>query len=340
MPHDETLPSDSIPVDLLVADRLWSGALWLPFDSARHPATETVAAETAGWLKQHGLLRPSNARAFERARFTELAGRVYHRFDAPGLRLASDFISALFVLDDLMDDAAAGRGIDVRGVACSLEAIRLSAHTGRPHPSSTPWIAEVGGALADLTRRLVAMGCETTDYLREVDRYLDGVLAESATRVRSARHSSVSEYAEARVAFSAVYACVELGLALLGPDARGRTLRRSGATTASARDLTRLANLSVSWVNDVYSWPKERALGERSNLVVVLSEVEGRSERDALTRACELCDQIARDFCGLREGHDPATVGLLEAWMRGNADWHHLGTDRYRDQLSVVPHAA
>jgi hypothetical protein len=336
MPQHETLPSDSIPVDLLVADRPWSGALWLPFDSSRHPATQTVAAETAAWLRQHGLLRASNARAFERARFSELAGRVYHRFDAPGLRLASDFISALFVLDDLMDDATAGRGIDVREVARSLEAIRLSAHTGRPHPSSSPWVAEVGAAMADLTRRLAAMGCEISDYLREVDRYLDGVLTESVTRVRAARYGSVLEYAEARVAFSAVYACVELGLALLGRGAQ----RRAVGSSDSERELSRLANLSVSWVNDVYSWPKERALGERSNLVVVLSEVDGLAERAALTRACELCDQVARDFCALRAGHDPGFVELLGAWMRGNADWHHLGTDRYRAQLSVVPHAA
>ena len=310
----------------------WNGSLWLPFESGRHIDTDAIAVETSAWLKSRGLLRPANAKAFERARFTELAGRVYYDFDRSELRLASDFISALFVLDDLMDDASDERTID--NAPAMLECIRLSAHSGRPHESNALWVTEVGEAMADLTRRLAARGCSLTAYLREIDRYLDGVRVEAADRAKRAAHSSVEDYASARVDFSAVYACIELGLAL-----RGRALNRGYSDPPN--ELARLANLSVSWVNDVFSWPKERALGERSNLVLVLREAEGLSEREALTRACQLCDSVVADFMQARHSSDDQqTARLLEAWMRGNGDWHQLATDRYRDHVSVVPHAA
>jgi hypothetical protein len=55
------------------------------------------------WLAANDLLGPHNRDTFRRARFHDLAGRVYHHVDREGLRLAADFIAALFVLDDLMD---------------------------------------------------------------------------------------------------------------------------------------------------------------------------------------------------------------------------------------------
>lgn len=324
------LPDHHLPVSFELADGRFCEKLWLPFPAGRHPETDAVAAESRAWLEATGLLRPNNARAFERARFAELAGLVYWGSDREGLRLAADFIAALFVLDDLLDDARQSLVQTPAAARRAIEWIRLAAHGGCPVPAEQPWVGEIGTALADITRRLAGLGCPLESYLRELDVYFDGVAEETRGRGQpgGVGWHSVSDYGAARVAFSAVYACVELGLA-----ARGRRL------SPSARELSRLANLSVSWVNDVYSWPKERAVGERSNLVAVLTDVEGLSEREALTRACRLCDEVALRFASrAADTRDSAAIELLAAWMRGNGDWHLLGTERYREHLTVVPH--
>jgi hypothetical protein len=302
--------------------------LWMPFRSGRHAATDAIVPAHFDWLDHHGLRDARSAPTFARARFHELAGLVYHDEDAETLRLAADFIATLFVFDDLMDTDGDPARRDPRAAQVAADTVRRAARSGRAPRGSLTGVTAVASGMADLTLRLARRGGCLDGYLGEVDVYLEGVVEE--TRRRAAGFTSVSDYAAVRVAFSAVYACVELALA-----ARGTSL------DPELRPLARLANLSVSWVNDVWSWPKERALGERSNLVAVLMDTEGRSERDAFHQACRRCDDVVTDYLDAREHHRAApALGLLEAWMRGNLDWHAVGTARYRAHLSVAPMAA
>lgn len=324
-----TLPADSdrlaLFIDLPDQPRL-DDTLWMPFASRRHQDTDNIVGEHFQWLAEHHLLHAGNARVFERARFHELAGRVYHQHDRDTLRLAADFIAALFVLDDLMDTDPHPACRDEAQARQNIERIRQASHTG----IATGELGPAGGialAMADLTRRLVARGCPTRAYLAALDVYFDGVIEE--TRRRSAGFSSVADYADVRVAFSAVYACIELGLAASGTSLDPALL-----------PLARAANLSVSWVNDVYSWPKERALGEGSNLVRVLLDQRSTSEPAAFHEACRVCDGVVAEYLDLRDALaavQPAAIEILKGWIRGNLDWHSVGTSRYVEHLSVAP---
>jgi len=302
--------------------------LFLPFAPGRHPATGHILPGHRGWLEGHGLLDARSARVFDRARFHELAGRVYHLEDEEALRLAADFIAALFVLDDLMDTDGDPACRDPAAARAAVARVRHAARTGRAPAGPRRGVTAVASGMADITRRLRARGAPVGAYLTEVDTYLDGVVEE--TRRRASGFASVADYAEVRVAFSAVYACVELGLAAVGtqlPDA--------------LRPLGRLASLAVCWVNDVWSWPKERALGERSNLVAVLTDTRGLFEDAAFHEACRRCDQVVHEYLLARRGAAPhPALSLIERWMRGNLDWHAVGTARYTEHLSVAPVAA
>ena len=303
------------------------GQLHMPFPSGRHPDTDAVGEEMLAWLAGLGLLDARTANIFARARFHELAGLVYHRSDRDVLRLAADFIAALFVLDDLVDGGAHSTGRDEHATRAAMAPLREAARTGVASEGGEPSLRPVAEALADLRRRLDARGGTVEGWLAELDVYLDGVVEESGRRARG--YDSVEDYAAVRVAFSAVYACVELGLGCEG-------LR----LTPALRRLARAANLSVSFVNDVYSWPKERAIGERSNLVAVLAEHRGLDERRAWAAACRACDEVVAGHLSARSGLGPGerrALPLLEAWMRGNYDWHAVGTERYTAALSVAP---
>lgn len=302
--------------------------LAMPFAPGRHPDTTAIGGASRAWLRRFGLLDDRNAPVFARAHFEELAGRVYHPFGATTVRLAADFIAALFVLDDWLDATGAPAARDQELAARALAVVRVAAHTGvAPAPGHA--LAPVAAALADLTARLRAGGAALDGYLAELDVYLDGVIAETGRRARG--YTSLADYAEARVAFSAVYACIELGLA-----PRGRPL------APALRPLARAANLSVSWVNDLYSWPKERALDEHSNLIPVLRPAHG-SEADAFRAACRACDEVAAELAALSPAAaliDPIGATLCATWVRGNYDWHAEATHRYTDALSVAPRAA
>lgn len=307
------------------------GTLHMPFASGRHPDTDAVGEEMSAWLARLGLLDARTAHIFARARFHELAGLVYHRGDRDTLRLAADFIAALFVLDDLVDGGGHAAGRDERATQAALGPLREAARTGRAPPAGAgaPALRPVAEALADLRRRLDDRGAPVEGWLAELEVYLDGVVEEAGRRARG--YVSVEDYAAVRVAFSAVYACVELGLA-----AEGLRL------TPALRPLARAANLSVSFVNDVFSWPKERALGERSNLVAVLAEHRGLSERRAWAAACRACDDVVAAHLAGRAAltaDERRALPLLEGWMRGNYDWHAVGTERYTAALSVAPSA-
>jgi hypothetical protein len=298
-------------------------ALWMPFAAARHPETDAAGDALVAWLRRFGLLHDGNAAVFRRAAFHELAGRVYHRFDRGGLDVAARFIAALFVLDDLMDTDAHAACRDVDAARAVADVVRAAARSGRA-PRGDRWgVGPVAAAMADLTRALRARGAPLEAYLTELDVYLDGVVEEAARR--RTRFDGPADYVAVRVAFSAVYACVELGLAWEGT-----------ALPGSLREAARQANRSVSLVNDVFSWPKERALGEVSNLVAV-EMAAGRGEAAAVAAACAACDAAVAAFLAAAGGTDGPAVGLLAAWMRGNLDWHAVGTRRYADALSVAP---
>ncbi|MBK9031680.1 MAG: hypothetical protein IPL61_10195 [Myxococcales bacterium] len=330
LPQPPFAPATARPVQVAVPGLApLRDGFFLPFASGRHPDTDAIAEGNLAWLRDHGLLDQRSRRTFERARFHELAGRVYHREDRDALRLAADFIAALFVLDDRMDTGRDAVCRDPARAQAAIDGLRLAARSGRPPARRREGLDAVASALADLTRRLEARGAPTGAYLDELDAYLDGVVEE--TRRRRDGFTSVADYADVRVAFSAVDACVALGLAV-----EGRTL------PPSLRPLARAANLSVSWINDVFSWPKERALGEPSNLIRVLAEHEQLDETAAFHAACRACDDVVRGYLIVRAAtdHDRAALDLLERWMQGNYDWHACATARYTDHLSVAPAAA
>ena len=93
----------------------------------------------------------------------------------------------------------------------------------------------------------------------------------------------------------------------------------------------------------MFSWPKERALGETSNLIRVLAEQNGWSEAESFHEACRACDRVVLDYIAARGTitcEDRDALDLLESWMQGNYDWHAVGTARYAEHLSVAPASA
>ena len=147
---------------------------------------------------------------------------------------------------------------------------------------------------------------------------------------------SLADYAAARTRFSAVYACLELGFVLRG-------LKLAAAVRRHARFIgaMKATNLSVSYVNDIFSYKKELSHGESSNLVMVLARARSLALDAAFSEACRICDQVLADYLDDRAaleqlGPDAgAATEVFESWIRGSFDWHVGRTRRYAEVLST-----
>jgi hypothetical protein len=207
-------------------------------------------------------------------------------------------------------------------------------------PTNVPYrdkICGLGAALIDIHCRLLDRpgSPDLTHYYTSMRDYFDGVVAESRNRsIRSIRH--VDDYAAMRLQFSAVLPCFELGLIM-----RGLTVSDEVRALPAFRAMQRAAILSVSYINDLFSYRKEWLAGERSNLVMVFERTEGCGRAAAFHHACETHTEVVRDFHGSRQSmrellrSDSGAayyVKLMEYWMRGNMDWTvENRTQRYHD---------
>jgi hypothetical protein len=105
-------------------------------------------------------------------------------------------------------------------------------------------------------------------------------------------------------------------------------------------------NLSVSFVNDIFSYAKESSAGEVSNIVTVNRMVYGMDLPDALLASSTANDEVIQNYCDAkqelssRHQLDHSTrryIRMMENWMRGNFDWYSQDrTDRYTDYLTTA----
>ncbi|WP_033222781.1 family 2 encapsulin nanocompartment cargo protein terpene cyclase [Kitasatospora phosalacinea] len=99
-----------------------------------------------------------------------------------------------------------------------------------------------------------------------------------------------------------------------------------------------LAGNATTIVNDLYSYTKELASpGRHLNLPVVISEREGRSDKDGYLKAVEVHNELMRTFeaeAAALAASCPAPPLLrflrgVAAWVDGNHHWHQTNTYRY-----------
>ncbi|MEE3917897.1 hypothetical protein V2I01_01925 [Micromonospora sp. BRA006-A] len=80
-----------------------------PFPSRRHPAVDVAAAESAAWVRDFGLVKDqAGRRRLAGAHAAELAARACPEASPAGLRMLTDLINWLFVVDDACDDDGLG----------------------------------------------------------------------------------------------------------------------------------------------------------------------------------------------------------------------------------------
>ncbi|MEU4678119.1 terpene synthase [Micromonospora sp. NPDC023737] len=293
-----------------------------PFPARRHDATDRLAGESTTWALSFGLIDSGHRMSrLRRADAAGLAGRAAPDGPVDEVRLLTDLISWLFVMDDACDEDGLGAApTRLAPVVADLLDV-LDRHGDGP---GTPDDGPLGGALHDLCRRVRARG-RSALLLRFVSRVRDYLLAllwEASNREHG-RAPGVAEYVQMRRHTGGVhpsFALTDLALAGL-PGAATRTEPTVLAVDTLAADL-------VCWCNDVFSYSKERTDPDGHNLVTVIARESGHDEAAALRAAAErfndtLSAYLTAEAKLLAEG-DPTVHPVLAArrnWIRATYDW-------------------
>lgn len=328
-------------------DEVVTGSLYMPFSHDENPATAEVEAGSLTWLAEHGLLvRGSAAESTLRAgRYHELAGLVYRREDRDALQIISDYITVLFYFDDLVDTNQSRLSVDPALAERAAGLLGASMRSGEaPAPDEVAgWpltagdrhkLLAIATALADLGRRLARRAPVPLEpFFHEFDVYLESMAREAAHRNGRA-YMNLADYASVRTSYSAVYTCIEIGLALRGVDVSPEARR-----DVNFRRAMESANLSVAYINDLFSYKRELLIGERSNLVMVLEHLREAPRPAAFAEACQIADAVMERFIRARAAvvapEARTATELFESWIRGNYDWHVSHTQRYVQALST-----
>ncbi|PGH40892.1 Terpene synthase family, metal binding domain [Micromonospora sediminicola] len=296
-----------------------------PFPARRHPDVERIARESAGWVGDLGLVDdPAGRRRLAGAHAAELAGRASPQASPDGLRLLTDLINWLFVMDDACDDD--GLGADPTRLAPTVAALLavLDRH-GDPDAPAPSDAGPLAVALDDLCRRVrgqrqPALLLRLVSQLRE---YLLALLWEAANREHR-RVPGVAEYTQMRRHTGGVR-----------PSFTVTDLARTPRTGAAQRSEPALAALDalatdlVCWCNDLFSYGKERGVApEAHNLVTTIAGENGQDEPAALRAAAArfntaLATYAERDaaLAGAADDGVRAFLDTRRDWIRATYDW-------------------
>lgn len=322
--------------------------LFLPFEHGINPNWARAREHLVGWVTENRLVPRDRWDAFRGARFDELAARTYPHVSLTTLSLVSDFIAALFTLDDLIDHQASALG-SRRNEMESIRSYLEDAIWQRTdsHFAATPYakaITMIGVALSDITSRLLRrLPIEHLEgFLSGFSDYLRACVDEALLR-HGGRQSIVSleEYAELRIRSAALIPCLEA--ALISDQIILPTALREHPSFAT---MWRAANLSVSYTNDIFSYNKDVTHGHKTNLLIVLQDIRGLSAEEAFVSAKAIHDGVVRDYIAAKremvaDVEDMRVWGfvttLLESWMAGSYAWSLPGkNERYTECTTLA----
>ena len=295
------------------------------FAAGRHHATDRIASESVEWARTFGLVDSGHhIHRLHRADAAGLAGRACPDGPAEGLRLLTDLISWLFVMDDACDEDGLGAdpGRLAPAIAGLLDVLDRYGDPGAPPPAGA---SPLGAALHDLCRRTRAQGRAPLllRFVSQVRQYLLALLWEAANRERR-RVPGVAEYVQLRRHIGGVHPCLTL-TDLASEQPPGPTRRADPALTT----LDLLAVDLVCWCNDLFSYGKEsRADPDAHNLVTVIAQESGLNEADALRAAADRFNQglaayLATEHALLASGDDGLHSPLASRrnWVQATYDW-------------------
>jgi 5-epi-alpha-selinene synthase len=306
-----------------------ASSLSYPWRARCNPAAERAEVAAAAWVGQHGLLRdPATAARFRSVGVGLLAAMAYPDAPPRTLELIAQVMAWIFIQDDLYDTAPP-RDQRPERLESVFERYLTILRTGTAASGAEP----AARALADLARRLAELGSSSW-YLCFVETmrrfWMDGIVVETYYRARGLSPDPAS-YMAMRVQTVGVYVCLDLMELTLGDE-----LSAEVRQDPILRRITWLTSRIIAYVNDVYSYDKERRVGDVNNYLHVMQGCEPMSLATVVDHTIRVHDRELSQLGQLDRtvrDHGPRMRELVEryvdgcrAWMAGSLEWQRISS--------------
>lgn len=288
-----------------------------PWPARCNPAAERAEAAAAAWVSQQGLLHePQVAARFRAVGVGLLAAMAYPDANPRMLELIAQVMAWIFIQDDLYDTAPAAEQRPERlesQFERYLKVLRSGVATRGAEPAER--------ALADLGCRLFEIGSPVwqAHFLDTMRRFwMDGVVVETYYRSRGLSPDPAS-YMAMRVQTVGVYLCLDLMELTLAQE-----LDAEVRNDPILRRVTWLTSRIIAYVNDVFSYEKERSVGDVNNYLHVMRRCESMSLPTVIDHTVRVHDREIEQLCqldGTVRDHEPRTRGLIDRYIDGCHDW-------------------
>lgn len=290
-----------------------------PFMTLRHVAPAGFDDATLSWVKRFKLVTAEQVPGFERIICGTAARFGFFSASPEVVGIAADLISWLFLFDDAYPEGT--YRFDVKGLELACDRY-LNLLENFPH---VPPHSHFAGALINLRERLGlhAPASWLARFTQSLRYYFQGCVREAHFR-QSNTVPSVAEYMDLRRAsfgYAPVADLMELIFGTYLTDEERASLQ-----------VIRLRTLGVdisAYVNDLYSYEKENAVGDVCNIVKVVELNQGLSADAACAKVGQLHDEALGQLL-LMESQlgaiptSPAVRNLARAireWSQGHHDW-------------------
>jgi hypothetical protein len=299
----------------------------LPFPLRANRRVADAERHTRAWARQSGLLRSAAASArFDAARFATLAGYVHPDAPLERLSLYSQWLAWQFLADDQYGE---GGYRTAEGWQAAVAHLRPVFATGITPPASSP----LASALSNLLGRIYpSMSAPWRDRFASRCRETFGAVSAENLRRSMGVVADVDQYVSNRRAVSSGLPCLALNEFVVGAEVRSDI-----ADSGPYRTLTVATVDVIAWINDLYSWQKEEAVGEVDNFVLVLQHADDISRQQAMyavaRRIVTRVDEFETAEEALSKALDAAhadrgerdsverCVDAMRNWMAGTLAW-------------------
>jgi hypothetical protein len=299
-----------------------------------HPASARVSAANVRWAERFELVTDDIARKkFAAIRCGSCAAHTFPGAHEAVVSIGADLIAWLFLFDDRYGEGSAAD--TVAAMRTRFATYQDAARTGHLPPETTPF----HHALVDLRDRCRSLATDDDGWCQQFSQslggYFDGCLREQPFR-RSAERLDLAEYRRVRalsIGLFPVFDVIQL------EQIEGPILSASDFAHPTVDRLRTSAALLCAWVNDVYSFQKEKKDGDPLNLVSVLAREYGLSVEEAMGAAAEVFNTdlalFEEDMASIEDVGDSLRHYLqgLDDWVHGNLAWTGL-CGRYKRRPS------
>jgi len=294
-----------------------AATLHYPWSARRNPAFKRAEQAASRWVQHHGLFRDrAAADRFDEVGIGMLVALAYPDATPELLELCAQMLAWVFIEDDRYD-LAPPKDQRPEQIESRFEHYLSVLRTGRVDPSAEP----AARALHDLNRRLMKAGSAAwhahfVDTMRQF--WMDGIVVETYYRARGISPDPAS-YMAMRAQTVGIYICLDL-LEL----AVGCELTPQLRADPILRRVTWLTSRIVAYVNDLFSYHKERSVGDVNNYLHVLRRYESLELGEGIEHVVRVHDRELNQFCQLDEAvrdRAPEARRSLDLYVDGCRSW-------------------